>query len=299
MTAAPSIVLSGISIHPVKSCRRIELDSVEVSESGLLGDREWQIVDEAGRPVTQRQHTVLATIEAIPIGGGLRLSAPKSGSIEFARPSIADRSVQALLGDEVRVGDAGEDAASWLSGVIGETCRLVAMTPADPRRIPLVDRQPVSFVDGGPVVVASTSSLGFLQDRATEPFGMDRFRPNLVVDGSEPWVEDTWSRFSVGGAMLRQVLPWPRCAIPQIDQDTGSRHKEPARVLRSQRWCTAAPTLPTALAGALVGNALFGIACMIEPDGTTLRVGDAVTVEEVTEPVLAAPESAVGDPPAG
>ena len=91
--------------------------------------------------------------------------------------------------------------------------------------------------------------------------------------------------------MPRQVagLAWPRCAIPQVDQLDGSRHKEPAKVLRRHRWCSDARLAPEALRPLLEGNALFGIGCSIEPAGATLAVGDEVQVHQRGEPVIPAP----------
>lgn len=282
-------VLSALHIHPVKSCRRIELAEATVSACGLAGDREWQIVDAGGGAVTQRQHRVLATITPALIEGGLRLSAPGSGHVDVARPTANDRTATALLGDEVAVGDAGDEVAAWLSGVIGEPCRLVALTDPDTRHIRLVRTQPVTFVDAAPVLVANNASLADLQRRASEPFGMERFRPNLVLDTDQPWAEDTWQAFSVGAAELEALLPWPRCAVPQIDQDSAERSKEPALVLRAHRWCSSAPTLSRGLQAVVQGNALFGMAATIGAAGTVLRIGDTLSVQRSGDPLIAPP----------
>ena len=42
------IRVEAIHIHPVKSCRRIEVDEASVLSTGLAHDREWQIVDADG-----------------------------------------------------------------------------------------------------------------------------------------------------------------------------------------------------------------------------------------------------------
>ena len=55
--------VEAIHIHPVKSCRRIEVEQADVIATGLKHDREWQIVDENGECVTQRKHKILATVE--------------------------------------------------------------------------------------------------------------------------------------------------------------------------------------------------------------------------------------------
>jgi uncharacterized protein len=281
--------LAALSIHPVKSCRRVELEEVALSAHGLAGDREWQVAGPDGVGLTQRQHPVLALVQPEPIPGGLRLSAPGHGSVEVARPEVADRQSRALLGDDVAVGDAGEAAAAWLSAVLGQPCRLVGLPPDSERRVRLVPQQPVTFVDAAPALVVNTASLADLPRRASEPFGMERFRANLVLETDDPWAEDTWTAFTVGGAHLEALLPWPRCAVPQIDQDTAERHREPALVLRAHRWCTSAPTLSPGRRAAVEGKALFGVGCSILPEGVTLRVGDPLAVAATAAPVLAPP----------
>lgn len=282
--------VSALQIHPIKSCRRIELQEATVSAFGLAGDREWQLVDGEGACLTQRQERQMALIAPEPIDGGLRLSAPGRGAIEVARPAVEDRTVQALLGDTVPVGDAGDEAASWLEAVLGRPCRLVALTRPDVRHIKLVPQQPISFVDAGPVLVTNTASLAFLQQRASEPFGMERFRPNIVVDTDSPWAEDTWQEFSVGAARVEALLPWPRCAVPQIGQDSAERGREPAVVLKAHRWCSEAPPgLSRGLTSMFQNKGFFGVACAIAPEGAVIRVGDALEVHSTREPLLAAP----------
>ena len=284
-----TITVSELAIYPIKSCRRVDIDHIVVSETGLAGDREWQIVTAEGACVTQRQHSMLATITPTLTDDGLVISADGHDAISVIKPNSLTGTALGLIGDTVRVGDAGDDVANWLSVVIGEAVRLVAITPESNRRVDLVDAQPVSFVDSGPVLVTSESSLGVLQDNASEPFGMDRFRSNIVVQGSEPWAEDTWDALTIAEASLAHLLAWPRCAVPQIDQDTGGRHKEPARVLKAMRWCDSAQDQPAALRTALEGNALFGVTFSIGEPGTVVRVGDSVEVDALREPVLVPP----------
>ena len=147
----------------------------------------------------------------------------------------------------------------------------------------------MAFVDAAPVHLISAASYRFLLDDAREPFPIERFRPNLVVDGCEPWEEDTWRSVSIGAVDLRVVMPWPRCAMPQIDQDTGARHREPAVVLKRHRWCTDASSLPESLRPLLAGNALFGVAASIAPAGATITVGDPVDVHTTGTPLLDPP----------
>ena len=52
--AAPTMHLSGIYLYPVKSLRGFSVPSAEVDALGLVGDRRFLVVDEAGKFLTQR-----------------------------------------------------------------------------------------------------------------------------------------------------------------------------------------------------------------------------------------------------
>ena len=64
---------------------------------------------------------------------------------------------------------------------------------------------------------------------------MDRFRPNLVVGGCDPYAEDGWRVVRIGSITLRVVKPCARCAITTVDQRTATRGKEPLRTLATFR----------------------------------------------------------------
>lgn len=283
--------LTSIHLHPIKSCRRIEVSSATVSATGLEGDREWQVASGL-KPVTQRQKNLLATVQPELIDGGLRLSAPDRPTIEVARPTKNDTTTGSLVGVKVEVGDAGDEAAQWFGELLDDDVRLVARTADSVLTIPEpldVFGQPIAFGDVAPVLVANEASLRWLVERAEEPFGMDRFRPNLVVETDQPFAEDTWGRFHIGDAEFRHGFIWPRCAIPQVDQDTGERHREPAVVLRAHRWCTEAPGFSDALRPIIENNGIFGVGCSIGPAGTVVSVGDSLVVDDTIEPLMAPP----------
>lgn len=286
--------LSDIFLYPIKSCAGIRVANAVVSETGLEGDRQWQVVGDDGNAITQRQQRRLATVRPTPLAnGGVRIEAPGMAPAEVGPPGDATSTVLSVFEVSVPAWDAGAEAAAWFTKVTGQPSRLVAITDPLGWRLPGdldVFGQGAAFTDAAPILVTATASLRWLQERASEPFGMDRFRPNLVVAGTEPWEEDTWRNFRIGGAELTAALPWPRCSIPQIDQTTGDRHKEPAKVLKAHRWCTEAPTVESdEFRRLFTGNALFGIGCSIGPPGTRLAVGDALSVATTRPPVLAMP----------
>lgn len=133
-----------------------------------------------------------------------------------------------------------EDAAAhaWCSTLLGTDVRLVHLDdpatrrPVDPAYA--LPGETVSFADGFPLLLTTTASLDALNsliargEHAHEgPLPMDRFRPNLVVSGTEPWAEDRWSRIAVGEVVLRVAKPCGRCVVTTTDQGTADRGAEP------------------------------------------------------------------------
>ena len=66
--------------YPVKSMAGERLDSCEVAEMGLVGDRRWALVDgspnRAGKPLTIREDEKLMTYRARLGGRGVEVVAP-------------------------------------------------------------------------------------------------------------------------------------------------------------------------------------------------------------------------------
>jgi uncharacterized protein YcbX len=93
----------------------------------------------------------------------------------------------------------------------------------------------VSFADGFGFLLISEASLEELNRRLEQPLPMNRFRPNLVVRGCEPFAEDGWGDLRLGDLELRVVKPCARCVTTTTDQDTAARGVEPLRTLATFR----------------------------------------------------------------
>lgn len=235
--------LSALYRFPVKSLGGESLQRVEVDELGLWGDRRWMVVDTAtGRFVTQRQLGLMAQAGARWLDGEtLELSAPGRASLRVAVPP-ADEALRGVTvwGDSLDAPDAGDAAAAWLSDFLSRDCRLVHVPASRARQVDTAYAQPgdkVGFADGFPLLLIGQASLDDLSARVGRPLEMLRFRPNLVIEGAEPYAEDDWGRLRIGDVELERVKPCSRCAIPTLDPQTGMRSHdaEPLRTLATYR----------------------------------------------------------------
>jgi uncharacterized protein YcbX len=271
----PNPALHSIHFYPLKAVGGHAPREAVVEPWGLAGDRRWVLVDSGGRIVTQRPHPRLAlsAAELLP-GGGIRMSAPGREPLTVAVPPSGKTVTVDIWKDLVEAEPADEAAHAWFSAYLDTDVRLVHLDdPATRRPIDPAYREPgetVSFADGFPLLLTTLSSLDALNsliaqgDHSDEgPLPMNRFRPNVVVDGTAPWAEDDWSRIAIGEVTFRVVKKCGRCVVTTTDQRSAERGKEPLRTLAKHRR---------------FGDQLvFGQNLVPETTGT-LRIGDPFTV---------------------
>ena len=231
--------LASINIYPIKSCRGMSRESARLDDFGLAGDRRWMVVDEEGIFLSQREAPRLALIEPEPGDGWLVLGARGADPAGIRTPGGRSPRLRVRVwDDEVEAQDAGEEAARWLGAWLDRPCRLVYMPEdsfrrVDPSRVP--ERRRVHFGDSFPLLLIGEGSLADLNGRLAVPLPMNRFRPNLVVAGTEPFAEDLWSAVRIGDVSFRVGKPCDRCVTTTIDQETGERGKEPLTTLAQYR----------------------------------------------------------------
>jgi hypothetical protein len=238
------ITLAALYVYPVKSCRGIALEEARLSEAGLEHDREWMIVTPEGRFVTQREQPRLALISTRLDDDQLHLAAPGAPAITVPFDFRGEPVQVTVWRDRCHAHDQGEVAARWLSDFLDRPLRLVRFDPAHRRPsdaawtggVDAVSR----FSDGFALLAISLASLADLNARLAAPLPMNRFRPNLVLDGLPPYGEDALGDLTVGGVRLRRVKPCTRCSITTTNQVTGAvEGDEPLRTLKTYRWDAA------------------------------------------------------------
>lgn len=247
--------LTGLHVHPVKSTATRPLGTAVVQLRGLADDRSWVVVDHEGVLVSAREAHELFTITADTpatdpsVTSALRLRAPGLDDLTLSEPT--GPLVRARVHKQELQGiSAGAEADAWVSKAARrDGLRLVWCDDPTRRRLNpefSVPGDHTAFADGYPVTIASEASLRQLNqwiaerrlensEPAQEPLQMQRFRPNLVVDGDEPFAEDHWRRVTVGDVTFRVAKQVDRCVMTTVDPDTLGTGHEPIRTLARHR----------------------------------------------------------------
>jgi uncharacterized protein YcbX len=240
---AVQVSVSGLYVYPVKSTRGIARVRVTLSPMGFEWDRQWMIVNARGVFLSQRSHPQLARIVPEVTPGALVLNAPGLPALSVPLDSEGARTAVRIWDDPCVGIDQGRAAHEWLSQAVGEAVRLVRAAPdmgriANPQFAGATPA-PLGFPDGYPVLVCNEASLEDLNQRLPERIPMERFRPNVVLQGLPAWAEDHVDTLDLGPVTLRLVKPCTRCTIPSIDQGTGAPSTDPAPALKQFRFSKA------------------------------------------------------------
>jgi MOSC domain-containing protein len=223
-----SVVVSEIRRYPVKSMAGESLASAPVDSRGLVGDRWYAVVDEDARLASGknsrrfRRRDAIFDYTSLTTDDGVRVSGP-GGEWLVGDPDL-DRALTTIMGDQVRV--LAEDGT------------------------PHHDDREVSLV--------GTASLAWCREHLGVDADPRRIRPNLVVETTEPFIEETWSGgLTIGSVRLAVVQRIERCRMIDIAQEGLPRQGGWLKALGQTR------------------DANLGVYLEVAETGT-LRVGDEV-----------------------
>ncbi len=275
--------VSEINIYPVKSLGGISLDDAKVEKRGFRFDRRWMMTDQSGEFFTQREFPKMATLSIFIKENCLEISDSEHNKIEV--PFEFEKTQMQKVRVWQSVCDAfvlPENVNEWFSDVLKTNCRIVFMPDESERAINPFFRQNgeiVSFADGYPFLLLGENSLNDLNEKLENQLPVNRFRPNIVVSGSEAFAEDRWKKIRIGDTIFRATKPCARCVITTIEQNSGEFDgKEPLNTLAKYRL--AKDVFPDELDFLdLNANAvLFGQNLVAENFGGKIKVGDEVKI---------------------
>ncbi len=233
--------ITQLKIYPLKSGKGMSLKSVKITRRGLEYDRQWMLVNEYDVFISQRKFPRMALISCDPFSGKEEVTfhAPGMPSLPIALDGInAGKTRVSIWKDTCSAVRFPPNVDEWFSSFLGMKCKLVYMSDDDFRPVPGIDSPKgwsQNFTDGFPVLLTTEISLSDLNSRLSSPVSMDRFRPNIVVDGELPYEEDRWRWIRIGDIRFHIAKPCARCVVINVDQITGKSLEEPLKTLSTYR----------------------------------------------------------------
>lgn len=269
-TPPASARIAALFRYPLKSARGQSVSRARLCATGFEHDREWMLITPQGRFISQRERPRLALLRAEPGAGGLQLSAADLPALQVTDAATQQACRVHIWRDECTAFDAGDAIAGTLSTWLGSPCRLVRFDPAQRRLSEQRYRGEVeatnAFSDGYPLLLIAEASRADLNRRVGRELPMNRFRPNIVLEGLAAYDEDRLYELQGGEVVLRAVKACTRCSITTTDQATGTLDgAEPLRTLKAYRY-------DAALGGVCFGQNLV----IVRGAGQTLAVGQSL-----------------------
>jgi MOSC domain-containing protein len=296
-TAAMSETVGAVKAlwrFPVKSMRGEEVEVVDLTERGFVGDRAYALVDtQTGKVMSGKTPRL-----------GRKLLGCRAAFIEAPREGHEQPPVRITLPDGTSIRGDAADAEAALSELLGRPVKLERAAPEDftidqyhpdiedlgpeghrdtvtesklgsaffaeaglPSAVPVG-----AFFDLFPVSVLTTSTLDRLNElRPESRFDERRFRMNIIVNTDETgFLENGWTgrELQIGDRVrLSVVIPDPRCVMTTLAQDELPQDREVLRTLAQQNRVE--------VAGGLYPCA--GVYATVESGGT-IREGDVVSL---------------------
>lgn len=232
--------ISQLIIYPIKSLGGIHLATATLTDRGLQHDRRWMLIDDNNRFLSQRENAQLALFKCALNESRLEVTyTADSRSIHIPFKPLKQEMLNVVIWDDTCAGQlVSDEVDAWFTQKLGISCRLVYMPDDTQRQTDLRYTEMgtvTSFSDAYPALIIGQASLDDLNSRLTEALPMNRFRPNIVFTGGEPFSEDTMNHIVINGIDMYGVKLCARCVMTTIDQATMQKSKEPLKTLASYR----------------------------------------------------------------
>lgn len=238
--------ITGLYIYPVKSMKGIAIEQAQLTSWGLLHDRHWMVVRSNGRFVTQREIPKMSLVHTRLDEHGIVLSMQGHGSTSVPFELFDGQPIETRVWDDkCKSIDQGDIVSNWLTQALQsrDPLRLVRMKPEYTRPLKkavfLGEKTTTEFADAAPYLVANEASLealnSVLDSNSLNSVPMNRFRPNIVVQGLKPFAEHQVAKLSAENYGLKLCFPCKRCIVTTIDQHTAKKdpQKQPFKTLQT------------------------------------------------------------------
>ncbi len=222
--------VSKIIIYPIKSLNGVSLPFAEVTSTGFKNDRKFMLMSYVDKKmITLREFPSLYNIKVNMINEDLLQLENKAKNqlplSVYLNPPFQDSPIYRVnvWDDAIDVQSVDKIADDWFSEALGIPCMLVRMIPDFFRQVDLKyakKGQGVLFADGFPYLICTSTSLSLLNKHLDKKVSMLHFRPNIVIDNSEPNEEKSWTSIDINTNIFDSFKPCARCQVISIEPET-------------------------------------------------------------------------------
>lgn len=231
--------VKSLHIYPIKSLQGIQLNTVTLVDYGFQYDRQWMLVDTENKFISQRTVPNMITLKPQISGDKLLVHGQNNQSIQLDLNNRSNSNIEvSIWKDTVHASLEDQNINDWFSQQLGITCKLVKLATKQDRFVDdnfAKNKETVGFADGFPLLVVSHSNIELLNSKLDTPVDMNRFRPNIVIDGLAAHEEDKLQSIIINNIEIKLVKPCERCQVPSIDQQTGEKRGDILRSLIKYR----------------------------------------------------------------
>ncbi|MFZ3231624.1 MAG: MOSC N-terminal beta barrel domain-containing protein [Pseudobdellovibrio sp.] len=215
-------------IYPIKSCRGIQVQKLEIDACGPKYDRQWMIVDDANKFMTLRNQSHLALIKTQMDNENLFVSFDAQTFSISLNIEPQKTEIVTVWADSFLAGIEADEINNALTEFIGEKVKLVRYQKESFRDLKAASTDVISqmrFADSRPILLTNENSLKDLNEKLLkldlEPSVMERFRANIIITGVDAFSEDQANQVKVGPIQLVNPKLCSRCPVITQDVTTG------------------------------------------------------------------------------
>ena len=212
--------------YVLKSSRGVSTKSVDVELTGFTNDRVIAVVNNSGRIVTGRSHPKLILISASIHENYASFTTAQKEKITFKLPTSGNIDTIKLFNNEVWGMYFSKNSSEWISSYLGGDYRFVFIGDSYntiPKKRGGQKDEVKTYTDSSPIHVLNLATLKYLNTKLTSKVSYRNFRPNIIIDGYEPFQENFWREISINGVHFRLQEPTSRCIFTTIDPKTTTK----------------------------------------------------------------------------
>ena len=233
-----AISIKRLYTYPIKSCGALKLDTMSFNAGLPQNDRLFTFaLEKSGRILDAKTNPKVAQI-SVKLESETNIFSVRIPNDDNWYPlnGTTDKTDTNRYMEKVSEKDVNCNTRVCL--------RKVQMENVQSSAIPVISKflsqevkilKIINSVDGlnlqmkSPLLAICTASLEWLSDRLTDPTTLEklelRFRPNIVIQTSVPFEEESWKKIKIGNAIFEVEGNCTRCGAVCIDPETGTRQK--------------------------------------------------------------------------